>query len=530
MAFNELINDFKTGKIFKKQWPWWMAGVATGLAEAINFWLIPSHGKHEFIGVTTGMAKMLAGFESTLFGTSLIATKPDYQPTIQWIILGAILSGIVLSWLEGEFRDWAVYPKKFLLFTALGAFMFALGTRIDGGCTLHHLLGGWAAMNIKSYVVMITATIAAMIGFYLLSKLGLVQYFKAQETKYYVKEVQSRGWAGGLTLVNDYDPKKDWIRLALYAFWVIFGLAIIYNAIFGNYYAVKMGWAASLEETQIYHAMLTLENLPKIILLLIVGGLLGAAVAKTGFGTECAILNFEMGQIMAKDEKAFARKWKTPFNLRTLFIGMLPFTAFAVHIIIASTAFFIGFAAFGIMEGHHWFLSMGVNEHTMRNVPNLPLDILGGFLLGMGTIFMIGCEFRNYGRTGLLYITGLLIWPFFYLGYLPYTLARDFWDGIMTDPRWVYSPTTFLPALITPDPTGQAIIWLLYILLWVVLLYWGLRFGAKHLGVTITDLLTKNSEELYLARIKKLEQEHPEEFAEIDKLEKELAQTATPNK
>lgn len=52
----------------------------------------------------------------------------------------------------------------------------------------------------------------------------------------------------------------------------------------------------------------------------------------------------------------------------------------------------------------------------MRNIPNLPLDVFGGFLLGLGTIFMLGCEFRNYGRTGLLYITGLLIWPYLLSG------------------------------------------------------------------------------------------------------------------
>lgn len=528
--------------LLKKQWPWWTAGLLTGTAEAINFWLIPlGHPKHKFIGVTTGMAKMLAGLESLLTGTSLIATRPDYQPTIQWIILGAILSGLVFAWLEGELRTWAYYPKKFLAFVALGAFFFAWGTRVAGGCTLHHLLGGWAALNVKSFVVMFSATIGALIGIWILSKVNLSEYFKSQETKWYVKYAKERGWVDGITLKEGYDPNKDWLRLALYAFWIIFALAIVYMAFFGNDYAVRV-FGVAWEKTHIYNAMLTPENLPNIILLLVVGGLLGLSVAKTGFGTECALLDFEMGQLMAgKKEVKYGRDWGFPYSLRVVFKSMGPFVAYAAHILVASTAFFIGFAFFGILEGHHWatkefaeafaastgleFHSSGISiPGTIRVQTTLPMDLFGGFLLGIGTVFMLGCEFRNYGRTGLLYITGLLIWPFFYLGYLPYTLARDFWDSLMA--CCPYSPTTFLPALITLDRTGEIIVWLLYLLMWAALLVWALRFGAKNIGVSVKDLLTKNSEELYLLRLERLEKEDPEFLREIDEIEKSLVERA----
>ncbi len=527
----------------RKQWPWWTAGLMTGLAEAINYWFLPlGHPKHKFIGVTSGMARMLAGFEARITGHSLIATRPDYQPDIQWIILGAIISGLLLAYLEGDIRSWVRYPKGFLIFTALGAFMFAWGTRVAGGCTLHHLLGGWSAMNVKSFVVMITATVAAAIGIMIMSKFGLVQYFKSQDTKWYVEDAKKRGWADGLTLDFNYDPGKDWLRLLLYAFWVIFALVILANALFGIDYAVKMGWADSLAKTKIVKHMLTPQNIPNIIMLLIVGALLGGSVAKTGIGTECAVMNAEMGPLIQKDELGFARKWKMPFSIRTIFMGMQPFTALTVHIIIASTAFFLGFALFGIMEGHHWatkefaeaftratgleFHHIGVSMKTIRVQTTLPMDLFGGFLLGMGTVFMLGCEFRNYGRTGLLYITGLLIWPFFYLGYLPYTLARGFWDPLMM--CCPYSPTTFLPALITSSRAGQIAVWALYILLWVGLLIWSLKFGSKKLGVSVKDLLTKNSEELYVERIKVLQEKDPEFFKKVDQVEKDLAREAAP--
>lgn len=519
----------------KRQWPWWTAGLFTGLAEAINYWFVPlGHPKHKFIGVTTGMAKMLAGFESLLTGTSLIATKTDYQPDIQWVILGAILSGLIFAWLEGEFRSWSYYPKKFLAFTALGAFLFAWGTRVAGGCTLHHLLGGWAALNIKSFVVMTVATIGALFGIWILARFDLSQYFKSQETKWYVEYAKEKGWVDGITLRDDYEPKKDWIRLALYAFWIIFALAILYMAFFGNDYAVRV-FGVQWEKTAIYKSMLTAKNLPNIILLLIIGGLLGLSVAKTGFGTECAILDFEMGQLMAgKNELKYGREWGFGYSIRTVFKSMGPFSALAVHIIIASTAFFLGWALFGIVEGHHTYFypneqiaELFHGNSSIRNPPNLVLDIFGGFLLGMGTVFMLGCEFRNYGRTGLLYITGLLIWPFFYLGYLPYTLARDFWDSIMANKAFMYAKTTFLPALIAPDNPGMwTVIWLLYIILWVVLLVWSIRFGAKNIGVTVKDLLTKSSEELYIMRLEKLEKEDPDFLAEIDEVEKELTKRA----
>jgi len=526
----------------KKQWPWWTAGLFTGLAEAINYWLIPfGHPKHKFIGVTTGMSRMLAGLESLLTGTSLIATKPDYQPDIQWVILGALLSGLIFAWLEGEFRDWVYYPKKFLAFVALGAFFFAWGTRVAGGCTLHHLLGGWAAMNVKSYVVMLTATIGALVGLWILAKLNLSQYFKSQDTKWYVKFAKEKDWVDGITLRDDYNPAKDWIRLALYAFWVVFAIVILYMAFFGNPYATKV-FGIPFEKTLIYKNMLTAKNLPNIILMLIVGGLLGLSVAKTGFGTECAIIDFEMGQLMAdKDtELEYGKKWKMGYSIRTVFKSMGPFSALATHILVASTAFFIGFAVFGIMEGHHWatkelaeafaastgleFHHTGVSMKTIRVQTTLPMDIFGGFLLGIGTVFMLGCEFRNYGRTGLLYITGLLIWPFFYLGYLPYTLARGFWDPLMA--CCPYAPTTFLPALITLDRTGEIIVWLLYLLFWAALLVWSVKLGAKNLGVSVKDILTKGSEELYIQRLELLEKEDPEYVERMDALEKELAELA----
>ncbi len=520
----------------KRQWPWWTAGVLTATAEIINYLFLPlGHPKHKFVGVTSGMARMLAGVESTLFGHSLIATKPDYQPSIQWVIIGAMVAALVFAWLEGEFRSWAKYPKKSLIFVALGAFLFAWGTRVAGGCTLHHLLGGFSAMNLKSWVVMASATVGALVGFVILRNLNLSPYFKSQETLWFTLEAAKRGWADGLTVSDDVKDSKG-VRYALYAILGIIILVIAYNAFAGNSYALKMGWAESIEKTKIYTSMINGHNLPNIIMLVIVGLLLGTSVAKTGFGTECGLINPELGREVEKGERQSAMRWRIPYSLRTVFVSFQPFAALSLHIFLTGLVMFIGFAFFGIMEGHHWatkafasgyvgpeFHTVGISAHSIRVQTTLPMDIFGGLLLGLGTIFMIGCEFRNYGRTGLLYITGLLIWPFFYLGYLPYTLARDFWDGLMASVP--YAPTTFVPALLAPhSPTLQALIYALYLAFWLYMFFWAIRRGAKNVGVQPSEIVKMSSEDMYLARMEKLEAEG--KMDEVDQLEKELYQMA----
>ncbi len=521
----------------KRQWPWWVAGLMTGVAEVINFLFLPlGHAKHKFVGVTSGMARMLAGAETTIFGGSLIATKADYQPSLQWVIIGALISALVFTWLEGEYRSWVKYPKAMLISTAFGAFFFAWGTRVAGGCTLHHLLGGFAAMNVKSWVVMFFASVGALAGFAILRQLNLSQYFRSQDTKWFVTQARERGWADGLT----YDPKesgaKSWLFKALAAFMILLGILFLYNAVFGNDFAVTAGFASSIEKTKMFKAMLSMKNLPNILFLLVIGVLLGASVAKTGFGTECGLINPELGAIAEKSERTGAKVLRMPFSIRTVFVSYQPFAALSLHLVIIGTVIFIAFAFFGIMEGHHWATkafaeqfaaNTGLHFHntgvSIRTMTSLSMDIFGGLLLGIGTFLMIGCEFRNYGRTGLLYITGILIWPFFYVGYLPYTLARDYWDGLMGSSP--YTSTTFFPAILAPSShTIQVLIYALYIILWAAAFIWAVKKGAKNVGVTPKQLLGMNSEAMYLARMEKIKAEG--NFEELDAIEKELFDSA----
>jgi len=45
--------------------------------------------------------------------------------------------------------------------------------------------------------------------------------------------------------------------------------------------------------------------------------------------------------------------------------------------------------------------------------------LLAAPCLAIGSVFMIGCEIRSYGRVGLGYLTGIVGFIGFYLGYSP---------------------------------------------------------------------------------------------------------------
>jgi hypothetical protein len=385
-------------------------------------------------------------------------------------------------------------------------------------------------MNLKSWVVMTSATVGALLGFVILRGLNLSQYFKSQETEWFVTQARDLGWADGLTVDRGDAWKDGWLRVLLYAFMLVVLVVVVYTAFAGNTYALKMGWADTLGKTKIAKAMITSHNLANLLILLVIGTLLGASVAKTGFGTECGLVNPELGLQAEKGEREGAAFLRMPFSIRTVFASYQPFAALSFHLLIAGLVMFIGFAFFGIMEGHEWATkafaenyaaATGIHFHhtgvSIREMTSLPMDLFGGFLLGIGTFLMIGCEFRNYGRTGLLYITGLLIWPFFYVGYLPYTLARGFWDNLMGS--YPYTATTFFPALVAPgSKTVQVLIYALYLGFWGLAFVWAVRRGARNVGVTPSQLLRMNSEDMYLARLAKIEREGKmEELMEVER-------------
>jgi uncharacterized membrane protein YedE/YeeE len=136
-------------RLIRAQWPFWLGGVAVGLTEILFY----SRYDH-FIPVTTGLAQMYAASEHYLFGLDWLSRVS--AAGIHWIIVGAVLGAWIVARMEGESRAWVRYHPRMLAMAFVGGVLFSFGTRIAGGCTAHHFLGGIPAMNISSWAVLLS--------------------------------------------------------------------------------------------------------------------------------------------------------------------------------------------------------------------------------------------------------------------------------------------------------------------------------------------------------------------------------------
>ena len=108
----------------------------------------------------------LSGGKTNLYGLV-------FQPDVWWPIIGMILGGTLVGLMEGEFRSWVKYNKKMLLLSFIGGIVFSYGTRLAGGCTLYHLLGGIPLMQIDSLVVVVVMSLSGILTFFLLTKVPM---------------------------------------------------------------------------------------------------------------------------------------------------------------------------------------------------------------------------------------------------------------------------------------------------------------------------------------------------------------------
>jgi len=130
-------------RLLTRQWPFWLGGFFVGLAEIIFYYRYDM-----FIVVTTGFAQMYAVSEEYLFGIDWVARL--YEPGIHWVIIGAVLGARLVAVAEGESRAWVRYHWRMLALSFIGGILFSFGTRIAGGCTTHHFIGGIPSMSIAS--------------------------------------------------------------------------------------------------------------------------------------------------------------------------------------------------------------------------------------------------------------------------------------------------------------------------------------------------------------------------------------------
>lgn len=503
-------------KLIKHQWSFVYAGVLFGIAQIIymiGLWVNSvNHGKTPSlkpITVTSDLGKMfrafevfinnLFGFKTELYGKygtivvdgvekTLPAAGGAFIPGIGWPIVGMIIGGFLVAKMENESRLWAYYSKKALLVSFIGGAFFSYGTRLGGGCTLNHLMGGVPLMNIHSLVTVIFMAIGGMLGFWVMAKLNLANYFKHQETLEYVKNADKGDQA---TYKKDYNPKKRLIFWLALLFSLIFVFVAIYNGFFdGESMQHIKGDAIKPFNKSVDH-----KGWFYVVITLAAGIIGGIGLAKSGFGTECSLVAMETGADMAKNDKKYAfmgvpritrtlmRSYAPIIGIATHWVVMLAFVIFAWVFLNVSPAF-VGSVKYSLTAG----------------------SFIGGLLLGIGAVTLIGCEIRSYMRLGMGYLNTLVGFMGFAVGYLPFTLfykehknflnstviaggdVKKGIEGALTTKFKVYE-------LFTDSIAGQQFILFLWWVFLLALTIFFIKKGMKNTGLQKVHLIHRNTEE-----------------------------------
>jgi len=481
----------KKSSFWKRQWPFAIGGAIVGLGEAIYFLRF---GK--FIPVTTGLAKMFATVEANITQTNTISKL--YSPDIHWIIIGALLGAWLVGRMEGESRNWVKYSPGMLAVAFLGGIIFGFGTRLGPGCTTHHIFGGLAVMSIASLTIAVVGLPFAFLAFEFVAKLGYGPYFKHQETRDVCQICRNAGLDPEdaacqaldeetiaecrkyrheglehdhrLVLDETYNPWKSALRMSAWATVGIVILSSLYTGFFGT-------TSQALGSGPLW---------PNIIRLL-AGACLGFGIAKAGVGTECGLMAPESLLV----PESHYRKLKIPVVTRRMFQALLPVSGVLAAILVLNVAVLVMWLGFGwpvpdaAPKPKGWGLHIG--------------HLLAAPCLAIGSVFMIGCEIRSYGRIGLGYLTGIVGLIGFYFGYLPYVYFHEAIDGFIANHTFLRA--TNIPELVTADPVGQKVVGVLYTASLVGLFVLVVVQGAKRIGATPKEYLTVNTDDLALRSI-----------------------------
>nr|VFK17537.1 MAG: Sulphur transport [Candidatus Kentron sp. LPFa]VFK34017.1 MAG: Sulphur transport [Candidatus Kentron sp. LPFa] len=445
-------------KLWTQQWPFWLGGLFVGLAEIVFYYRYDM-----FIVVTTGFAQMYAVSEEYLFGIDWVGRL--YEPGIHWLIIGAVLGARLVAMAEGESRAWVRYQWPMLMLSFIGGMLFSFGTRIAGGCTTHHFIGGLPSMSIASWVVLLSGVPFAFIAFQFAMKIKMGGYFRHQETLDIARRYHKDPEQPQPGYDPSYKPWRDPLQIFLTLFLLLFLLLPLYFALFSDEIdgSVKSGFGWD-----------------NVAWLMGSGLLLGFGIAKCGFGTECSVMAPE--SVFTKYR--YFQQGGVPLATYRMFRGMLPLQGFMVAIVI-----------FNLFIMASWLTGHGDIPNAAGEAGLYWGHILGGPLLAIGAVFMIGCEVRTYARLGLGYATALAALPGFYIGYLPYTLFNEEIDAVVFGEGLTDFITFAEWGSYTVGGTEEG--WAMgYSLLLIAILVFSFRYGKTFLKTNMRGLLRKNTDEL----------------------------------
>ena len=505
-------------KLITNQWSYVYAGVVVGLAQImymIGLWISAVNAgktpKTKPITVTTDLGKMFRAMEVFInnlfdfkteiygnYGTIMVdgvekvlpATGGAFIPGVGWPIVGMIVGGFLVARMEKEGRAWAYYSKKALLVSFFGGALFSYGTRLGGGCTLNHLMGGVPMMNIHSLVTAVFMAMGGAFGFWIMSKLGLANYFKHQETKAYVAKNSDRGEQA--TYKEGYKPTKTVIYWVALTFSLVFVFVAVYNGFFSgeSMEHIKVGKGDAASKIVAFNKSVDHKGWFYVIVTLVAGIIGGVGMAKSGFGTECSLVAMEVGGDMAKNDEKYAKMGVAKIT-RTLMRSYAPIIGIATHWLVMLAFIIIAWIFMGVKPA----FSGGVKYSLTAG------SFIGGLLLGTGAVTLIGCEIRSYMRLGLGYVNTMVGFMGFAFGYLPFTLMykehKGFLkntviageNGSLTEKFKVYE-------LFTDNVGVQQVILVLWWVLILALTIFLVKKGMKNTGLKKVHIIHFNTEEV----------------------------------
>ncbi len=485
-------------RMMTRQWSFFWAGVTFGIAQIIymlGLWIQTAQAGKDVllkpITVTTDLGKMFRGLEVAIYD---LFALPDFQlygkaidgvastggafiPGIGWPIVGMIIGGWLVARMEKENRTWAYYPWHVLVISFIGGAMFSYGTRLAGGCTLNHLLGGIPLLNIHSFITVAFMAVGGGVAFYFLSKVNMAPYFKHQETKAYVKNADA---GERLTYREGYNPKKRFI------FWfsLLFSVAFVGVALWGGFFNPESLQHLKDGEFVDFSKSVDAKGWFYVILTLVAGIIGGFGMAKSGFGTECSLVSAEAGDMMRKDDTKYA-KMGVPRITRTLMRSYLPVIG-----IVASWVVMLSFMMLAWI-----FFNAGPGFAGSLKYQTTAGNLIGGLFLGAGAVMLIGCEIRSYMRIGMGYLNTWVGFMGFAIGYLPFTLFYEehvaFLKGTLMIESYKWYDL-FFPGNELAHKITLGVWWLILL----ALLVYVIRRGARATGASTNSLMNKNTEDL----------------------------------
>ncbi|MEK9133493.1 MAG: YeeE/YedE thiosulfate transporter family protein, partial [Pseudomonadota bacterium] len=365
------------------------------------------------------------------------------------------------------------YPLRVSVLAFFGGAIFGLGTRLAQGCTTWHYLGGIPAMSLTSIVVALVSVPFAFLAFYLMSKMGVSGFLKHQEAKATVlKSVELGHKTDTLGYDASYKPYKDPLRLILMAF--------LFAVLISSFWTAFQGVSDN-----------SIGRLPvlDIFLMTLAGFMLGFGIAKSGFGTECAVMAPHSLHMKPKHFESLG----VARIARTMFTGLMPFVGLIIAVLMLNIAILVTWIGFG------WPIPIVVEAGAYKWGFHLG-HLVGGPLLGVGSVLMLGCEIRTYARTGMGYMTGLAALPGFFFGYLPYTLYQKQFDKVFFDTGFIREKNIL--ELLPNTPFIQYGFAFLYTAVLIALVIWGIRKGSQMVKITTTEYVTMSVDDIFIKGLK----------------------------